>query len=123
VKRLVVGRAAADLVEGGIDEAQVPAGVLVGQGDNSGPQRSGRACPGSGHWAALYGAAALASSEAGSGEREPLGLSITRAIATAHAATIQARPQPGGGLAVDVTFPPPARPPARQPHAGRAVSA
>ena len=35
-----------------------------------------------------------------------LGLSIVRAIATAHAATIAARAQPGGGLAVDVTFPP-----------------
>ncbi len=38
-----------------------------------------------------------------------LGLSIVRAIATAHAATITARPRPGGGLAIDVTFP-------RQPH-------
>jgi signal transduction histidine kinase len=35
-----------------------------------------------------------------------LGLSIVRAIATAHAATIIARPRPGGGLAIDVTFPP-----------------
>jgi len=35
-----------------------------------------------------------------------LGLSIVRAIATAHAATITAQPRPGGGLAVDVTFPP-----------------
>jgi len=35
-----------------------------------------------------------------------LGLSIVHAIATAHAATIAARAQPGGGLAVDVTFPP-----------------
>jgi signal transduction histidine kinase len=34
-----------------------------------------------------------------------LGLSIVRAIATAHAAAIGARAQPGGGLAVDVTFP------------------
>ncbi len=41
-----------------------------------------------------------------------LGLSIVRAIATAHAATIAARPVPGGGLAVDVTFPlPPGAPP------------
>src|ERR1019366_3950541 len=32
-------------VEGGIDEAEVPAGVLVGQGDDSGPQRSGDAGP------------------------------------------------------------------------------
>jgi signal transduction histidine kinase len=35
-----------------------------------------------------------------------LGLSIVRAIATAHAATVTARPRPGGGLAVDVTFRP-----------------
>ena len=33
-----------------------------------------------------------------------LGLSIARAIATAHGATIGARARPGGGLAVDVTF-------------------
>ena len=50
-----------------------------------------------------------------------LGLSIVRAIATAHAATIGARALPGGGLAVDVTFPPSAPPPTRQPHAGHAV--
>jgi signal transduction histidine kinase len=36
-----------------------------------------------------------------------LGLSIVRGIATAHGATIGARAQPGGGLAVDVTFPAP----------------
>ena len=36
-----------------------------------------------------------------------LGLSIVRAIATAHGATIGARALPGGGLAVDVTFLPP----------------
>ena len=35
-----------------------------------------------------------------------LGLSIIRAIATAHAAAITAQPRPGGGLAIDVTFPP-----------------
>jgi signal transduction histidine kinase len=34
-----------------------------------------------------------------------LGLSIVRAIATAHVATITAQPRPGGGLAIDVTFP------------------
>ena len=39
-----------------------------------------------------------------------LGLSIVRAIVTAHAATITARPRPGGGLTIDVTFPPPAPP-------------
>ncbi len=36
-----------------------------------------------------------------------LGLSIVRAIATAHGATIGVRARPGGGLAVDVTFLPP----------------
>jgi signal transduction histidine kinase len=36
-----------------------------------------------------------------------LGLSIVRAIATAHGAIIGARALPGGGLAVDVTFLPP----------------
>ncbi len=39
-----------------------------------------------------------------------LGLSIVRAIAAAHAATITAQPRPGGGLAIDVTFPAPAPP-------------
>jgi signal transduction histidine kinase len=34
-----------------------------------------------------------------------LGLSIVRAIAAAHTATVTARPQPAGGLAIDVTFP------------------
>jgi signal transduction histidine kinase len=33
-----------------------------------------------------------------------LGLSIVRAIATAHDATLAAQPEPGGGLAVDVSF-------------------
>jgi signal transduction histidine kinase len=36
-----------------------------------------------------------------------LGLSIVRAIVTAHAATIAAQPRPGGGLVIDVAFPPP----------------
>jgi signal transduction histidine kinase len=35
-----------------------------------------------------------------------LGLSIVRAIATAHGATITAQPRHGGGLAIEVTFPP-----------------
>jgi signal transduction histidine kinase len=35
-----------------------------------------------------------------------LGLSIVRAIAAAHGASITARARPGGGLAIDVTFPP-----------------
>jgi signal transduction histidine kinase len=39
-----------------------------------------------------------------------LGLSIVRAIATAHGAAIGARALRGGGLAVDVTFPPPSGP-------------
>ena len=42
-----------------------------------------------------------------------LGLSIVKAIATAHAAVISARPRPGGGLTIDVTFPPVSTPPAR----------
>ena len=37
-----------------------------------------------------------------------LGLSIVRAIATAHDATITADPTPDGGLSVSVIFPPPA---------------
>ncbi|MFZ0192639.1 MAG: ATP-binding protein [Streptosporangiaceae bacterium] len=39
-----------------------------------------------------------------------LGLSIVRAIATAHDATITANPMPDGGLCVSVSFPPPASP-------------
>jgi signal transduction histidine kinase len=35
-----------------------------------------------------------------------LGLSIVRAIAAAHHATIAARPLPAGGLSLTVTFPP-----------------
>jgi signal transduction histidine kinase len=52
-----------------------------------------------------------------------LGLSIVRAIATAHGATVTAEPRPGGGLAIDVAFPPPVLPQARGPHAGRAAHA
>ncbi len=51
-----------------------------------------------------------------------LGLAIVQAIATAHDATISAQPRPGGGLAIDITFPPPAltRPPqTRQPVTAR----
>jgi signal transduction histidine kinase len=40
------------------------------------------------------------------GHGHGLGLSIVRAIATAHDASIRARPLPAGGLAVDVTFQP-----------------
>jgi signal transduction histidine kinase len=52
-----------------------------------------------------------------------LGLSIVRAIATAHAATITAQPRPGGGLAIDVTFPPSTRSPAWRTSRGRAITA
>ena len=45
-----------------------------------------------------------------------LGLSIVRAIATAHGAAIRARAQPGGGLAVDVTFPAPLGPRSQERH-------
>jgi signal transduction histidine kinase len=38
-----------------------------------------------------------------------LGLSIVRAIAASHMATIDARPEPDGGLTVTVTFPPTAK--------------
>jgi len=53
---------------------------------------------------ALDGAAALERPARRDGHG--LGLSIVRAIAIAHAATITARPRPGGGLTIDVTFPP-----------------
>jgi signal transduction histidine kinase len=36
-----------------------------------------------------------------------LGLSIVAAIATAHNASLSVRPQPRGGLAVEVSFPAP----------------
>jgi signal transduction histidine kinase len=42
-----------------------------------------------------------------------LGLSIVAAIATAHGATIAAKPLASGGLAITVTFPPPSAPPVR----------
>jgi signal transduction histidine kinase len=45
-----------------------------------------------------------------------LGLSIVRAIATAHDATIIAHPMPDGGLSVNATFPQPASPAAPQEH-------
>ncbi len=41
------------------------------------------------------------------GEGTGLGLSIVQAIADAHSASITARPQPGGGMLVEVTFPDP----------------
>ncbi len=39
-----------------------------------------------------------------------LGLSIVRAIATSHGASVAVAPSPGGGLSVKVTFAPPAEP-------------
>jgi signal transduction histidine kinase len=48
-----------------------------------------------------------------------LGLSIVKAIATAHAATITASPRPGGGLTIEITFPPPST---TAPASRRAVS-
>jgi signal transduction histidine kinase len=44
------------------------------------------------------------------GDGHGLGLSIVHAIAATHGAAITAQPEPGGGLAIDVTFPPPAQP-------------
>ena len=49
------------------------------------------------------------------GDGHGLGLSIVGAIAAAHGAAITAQPVPGGGLAVAVSFPPPALP---APHDG-----
>ena len=43
VERLVVQRAAGDPVDGGVDEAERVAGLLVGQGDQAGPERRGGA--------------------------------------------------------------------------------
>ncbi len=48
-----------------------------------------------------------------------LGLSIVRAIATAHDATITVHPMPDGGLSVSVTFPQPASPAAPPEHDSR----
>ena len=45
-----------------------------------------------------------------------LGLSIVRAIATAHDATITAQPLPDGGLSLSVSFPQPASPTASPEH-------
>jgi signal transduction histidine kinase len=44
------------------------------------------------------------------GDGHGLGLSIVRAIAATHGATITAQPVPGGGLAIAVSFPPPTSP-------------
>jgi signal transduction histidine kinase len=47
----------------------------------------------------------LAADRTSYGEGLGLGLSIVQAIADAHGASIAARPRPGGGLLVEVTFP------------------
>jgi signal transduction histidine kinase len=47
----------------------------------------------------------LARDRTNSAGRHGLGLSIVRAIATAHDAEIRAEPRPGGGLKVTLTFP------------------
>lgn len=49
-----------------------------------------------------------------------IGLSIVRAIADAHDATLTARPQPGGGLQIEVSFPP-NRNAQLQPNVGRPI--
>ena len=46
----------------------------------------------------------LAADRTSRGDGLGLGLSIVQAIADAHDATIAARPQPGGGLTIEVTF-------------------
>jgi signal transduction histidine kinase len=62
----------------------------------------------------------LAPHRSGQADGNGLGLSIVKAIADAHDATITAIPQPHGGLSIEVSFPPastttPASPTARQP--------
>ena len=47
----------------------------------------------------------------GNGDGYGLGLSIARAIADAHGATLTSRAQPEGGLDIGMSFPPPAQPP------------
>jgi signal transduction histidine kinase len=44
-----------------------------------------------------------------------LGLAIVDSIAAIHDATVAACPNPGGGLVVDITFPPSGQPPPRSP--------
>ena len=52
-----------------------------------------------------------------------LGLSIVRAIATAHAAAITAQPRPDGGLAIGVTFSPATSAPACRTSRDHAITA
>jgi signal transduction histidine kinase len=53
----------------------------------------------------------LAADRTGHGEGLGLGLSIVQAITHAHGATLTIRPQPGGGLHAEVSFPPPSTAP------------
>jgi signal transduction histidine kinase len=48
-----------------------------------------------------------------------LGLSIVAAIARAHRASVTARPRPGGGLDIEVAFPPVTAPKSRDPRRSR----
>jgi signal transduction histidine kinase len=50
----------------------------------------------------------LGTDRTGHGQGLGLGLSIVQAIADAHGANLTIRPQPGGGLQVEVAFPQPA---------------
>jgi signal transduction histidine kinase len=52
------------------------------------------------------------------GSGHGLGLSIVRAIAAAHGATITAQPRRGGGLAIDIAFPSSAPLQGRRPRTG-----
>jgi signal transduction histidine kinase len=51
----------------------------------------------------------LGTDRTGYGQELGLGLSIVRAIADAHGASLSIRPQAGGGLRVEAAFPRPAR--------------
>jgi signal transduction histidine kinase len=53
----------------------------------------------------------LATVRASNGSGHGLGLSIVRAIATAHGADVTAHALPEGGLHIEVNFPAPRRPP------------
>jgi signal transduction histidine kinase len=52
----------------------------------------------------------LSARRAHSGNSHGIGLSIVRAIATAHSATITTQAPPDGGLTITISFPPPADP-------------
>ena len=62
--------------------------------------------------------ARLIADRAGHPDGHGLGLSIVHAIATAHDANLDLRPRPGGGLAIEVHFPPAGRR-THEPRTGR----